>query len=332
MDVCRVDAITLAYSCLAWQNISMQHEPIAIPAGMLEYCKEALAASPEHNPVKANIVQLAPAVRLLKHSTRTNFESAVYEPVLCLVLSGSKETTLGAQTFTVKTGDCLLVSHDLTVTSRIIDAPYIALLFDVNIDILRGLYEAVADTFENLQSSSLEAHESPPALVEALWRYINESKNQRDFKFFGPLILKEIHYRLLTTAFAGMLRNLVRYDSPASMIAKAISHIKQKFREPIVVAELAEEVGMSISAFHRHFKSVTKSSPLQYQKELRLLEAHRKLKLGTPSVSSVAFEVGYESPNQFSREYHRKFGRTPKADLAPPLSPGRYSTDLPKQY
>jgi AraC-like DNA-binding protein len=83
-----------------------------------------------------------------------------------------------------------------------------------------------------------------------------------------------------------------------------------------VVAELAQEVGMSVASFHRQFKAVTASSPLQYQKNLRLLEARRLLKSGAASVSTAAYEVGYESPNQFSREYARRFGRPPKDDVA----------------
>ena len=129
------------------------------------------------------------------------------------------------------------------------------------------------------------------------------------------MLAKEIHYRLLTAPFGGMLRNLIRYDSSASAVASAIAQIRRRFRESLVVAELARDVGMSVSVFHRQFKAVTASSPLQYQKDLRLLEARRMLRTGSVSVSAVAYEVGYESPNQFSREYARKFGRPPKSDV-----------------
>lgn len=130
------------------------------------------------------------------------------------------------------------------------------------------------------------------------------------------MLAREIHYRLLTAPFGAMLRSLLRYDSSASAVASAIVQIRRRFREPLVVAELAREVGMSVSAFHRHFKAVTASSPLQYQKDLRLLEARRMLRIGTASVSTAAYEVGYESPSQFSREYRRKFGCAPKHDAA----------------
>lgn len=92
------------------------------------------------------------------------------------------------------------------------------------------------------------------------------------------MIAKEVHYRLLTASFGGMLRSLIRYDSAASAVANAIGEIRRRFRESLVVADLARRVGMSVSAFHRQFKAVTALSPLQYQKDLRLLEARRHLR------------------------------------------------------
>ncbi|HVK75157.1 MAG TPA: AraC family transcriptional regulator [Kofleriaceae bacterium] len=258
-----------------------------------------------------------PGLRLLGHPVRTEFEATLYEPVVCVVLRGRKETTFGDRTFDVSAGACLLVSHDLPVVSRIIEAPYLALLLDVNLDTLRGLYDELgAASFDKTDARALEVHDAPPPLLDALGRYVALADSSTDARVLGPMLAKEVHYRLLTAPFGGMLRSLIRYDSAASAVAKAIAQIRRRFRESLVVAELARDVGMSVSAFHRQFKAVTASSPLQYQKELRLLEARRMLKLGTVSVSAAAYEVGYESPNQFSREYARKFGRPPKHDVA----------------
>ncbi len=256
-----------------------------------------------------------PGLELLGHPVRTEFEAALYEPVVCVVLRGRKETTFGDHTFDVRAGDCLLVSHDLPVVSRIVEAPYLALLLDVNIDTLRGLYDELGPALlDKTDARALEVREAPPQLLDACGRYMAVAESPQDLKVLGPMIAKEIHYRLLTESFGGMLRSLIRYDSAASTVANAIAQIRRRYREPIVVADLAREVGMSVSAFHRQFKAVTASSPLQYQKDLRLLEARRMLRTGTASVSTVAFEIGYESPNQFSREYTRKFGWSPKHD------------------
>ena len=113
----------------------------------------------------------------------------------------------------------------------------------------------------------------------------------------------------------GMLRNLIRRDSHASAISRAIALLRRDFRSPIEIPKLASSIGMSPSSFHKHFKSITAASPLQFQKELRLLEARRLLRTGATSVSAAAFDVGYESATHFSREYARKFGAPPKQDI-----------------
>ncbi len=262
------------------------------------------------------MLPLLPGLRLVGHAVRTAFEATLYEPVLCVVLRGRKETTFGEDTFSIGAGDCLLISHDLPVVSRIIEAPYLALLLDVNTGTLRSLYEELgAMRLDDMAARALEVHLTPPLLLGALGRYVALRESVADSQVLGPLLVKELHYRLLTAPFGGMLRDLLRYDSHASAVASAIAHIRRSFREALVVAELARDVGMSVSAFHRQFKAVTASSPLQYQKELRLLEARRILRTGSISVSAAAYEVGYESPNQFSREYTRKFGHPPKNDL-----------------
>jgi AraC-like DNA-binding protein len=112
-----------------------------------------------------------------------------------------------------------------------------------------------------------------------------------------------------------MLRSLIRHDSNASAVTRAIGHIRGDIRSPIAVPELARRVGMSVSSFHKQFKTITSTTPLQYQKDLRLLEARRRLKTSGASVTTAAYDVGYESPSQFSREYSRKFGVPPSQDL-----------------
>ena len=288
----------------------------ALPPGLIERCDRAVRRAPEFNRRTPTFVSPVPGLRLLGHPAPTEFEATLYEPVVCVVLRGRKETTFGDRTFDVGAGACLLVSHDLPVVSRIIEAPYLALLLDVNLDTLRGLYDELgAASLDKTDARALEVHDAPSPLLEALGRYVALADSATDARVLGPMFAKEVHYRLLTAPFGGMLRSLLRYDSAASAVAKAIAQIRRRFRESLVVAELARDVGMSVSAFHRQFKAVTASSPLQYQKELRLLEARRMLRLGTVSVSAAAYEVGYESPNQFSREYARKFGRPPKHDV-----------------
>jgi AraC-like DNA-binding protein len=278
---------------------------------------EALRLVAPNGGLSAEAVQPLPGLKLFRAPRTTAFEATLYEPVVCLIVQGKKEVTLGTRTLQAEAGALLLVSHDLPVVSRVLKAPYLSLLLDVEIDLIRGLYDEVGDALDSENARALDVQRADEGLLGALHRYLTLAESPRDAKVLGPLIRKEIHYRLLRAPFGGMLRHLVRHDSHASAIARAIRQIREDYRSSIAVPELARSVGMSASAFHKHFKSVTATSPLQYQKDLRLLAAKRLLATGEASVTEAAFEVGYESPSQFSREYARKFGVPPsKARLA----------------
>ena len=260
---------------------------------------------------------------LLQQDVPSAFEASLYEPVLCLILQGRKQVTLGEQTLSFGPGECLLVSHDLPVRSRITKAPYLALVFEVDVATIRKLYDEVVDMpLDSEQARAAETHRADTGLLEALRRYVALADSPADAKVLGPLTAKEIHYRLLTAPFGGMLRSLIRHDSAASAIARAIGLIRRDIRSPTVIPDLARQVGMSVSSFHGHFKAITSTTPLQYQKQLRLLEARRLLQAGA-SVTTAAYDVGYESPSQFSREYARKFGVPPSADRAEAIGQAR---------
>ena len=260
-----------------------------------------------------------PGLRLIQQHATSPVEPALYEPVLCLILQGRKEVSIGDRVLSLGPGECLLVSHDLPVTSAVRRAPYLALLFDVEIAAVRRLHEEVAESAaDRARASAAETHRASPGLLDALRRYLALADSPADAKVLGPLTSQEIHYRLLTAPVGGMLRRLIRHDTSASAIARAIGHIRADIRAPIAVPELARLVGMSPSSFHQHFKRTTSTTPLQYQKELRLLEARRLLRTGGASVTGAAFEVGYESLSQFSREYARKFGVPPSEDMRDP--------------
>jgi AraC-like DNA-binding protein len=259
-----------------------------------------------------SITRPMPGLELLWHETPTAIEASIYDPVVCLILQGRKQVTLGPESWSFGPGECLLVSHDLAVRSRITRAPYLALVFSVELTALRKLYDEVAGSaLDTERARAVETHRAAPELLDALLRYLRLADTPADAAVLGPLVARELHYRLLTAPFGGMLRNLIRHDSHASAIARAIGHIRSDIRARVEIPELARRVGMSVSAFHQHFRAVTSTTPLQYQKELRLLEARRLLRAGGASVTAAALDVGYESASQFSREYTRKFGAPP---------------------
>ena len=244
-------------------------------------------------------------------------QAMVYEPSVCLILQGSKETTIGEDHLTLSAGQSVVVSHMVPVVSQVVQAtpakPYVALVFELDLGTLRSLVEEVppasGDGGRGLQVGAIDE-----ALLDAMARLFDLVDKPDEQKVMAPLISREIHFRLLLGDSGLVLRSLLDRGSAASRVSQAIAHLKERFTETMAVAELAEAAGMSLSTFHTRFKAVTAKTPLQFQKDLRLMEARRLLISGGHNVSMAAFEVGYESPTQFSREYARKFGVSPKAD------------------
>ncbi|MCP4373599.1 MAG: AraC family transcriptional regulator [Deltaproteobacteria bacterium] len=256
---------------------------------------------------------------LLKHSKTSELNATLYEPVLCLILQGAKEVATGERELRFGKGESLIVSHEIPVVSRITEAsskePYIALILGLDINIVRSLYEEFGESALSMEGAkAIEVEKANDQLLDSLYRLVESTQNEIDSLVLFTQILREVHFRLLQAPYGGMLRDLLRVDSHASNISKAITIIRRKFNEHLSVAVIAKSVGMSTSSFHQHFKTITESTPLQYQKDLRLLEARRLIKMEGESVTTAALEVGYESPNQFSREYTRKFAVNPSAD------------------
>jgi len=152
-------------------------------------------------------------------------------------------------------------------------------------------------------------------LVQSFGRLVDLLGNPQDIPILAPLVEREIAYRLLVGDQGARLRQIATTGSQSQQIARAVEWLKDNFEQPLSVEELARQVSMSISTFHHHFRSMTALSPLQYQKQLRLSEARRLMLADHLDASTVAGQVGYESPSQFSREYSRHFGAPPLRDI-----------------
>ncbi|KIC23535.1 MULTISPECIES: AraC family transcriptional regulator [unclassified Leisingera] len=255
---------------------------------------------------------------------RTEFQAMIYEPVMCLVLQGAKEAHLEDRTVRYGAGKSLIVSHALPVSAGVIDAsqykPYVSLALQLDLAMVRSLYDEIGTLPDARRTShSMSVADGDAALFDAVGRLFRLAQDPVEVQALAPLVLKEIHFRLLRAQHGGMLRQLLLHESPASRITKAIALIREQYKSPLPVADLAAEAGMSQSTFHEHFKALTSTTPLQYQKELRLMEARRLLLGGGKSVASAAYDVGYESPTQFSREYVRKFGVPPRHEKLPSI-------------
>lgn len=267
-----------------------------------------------------------PGLSVLRREAESDIESVIYEPVLCPILQGSKVTSIGDQFVELRPGDALLVSHDLPVVSRITRAsprePYLAAILALDLGLVRSLYQQVADApvletqMPETKRRSLSAGPADAAWLAPMVRYFELMDSPLDAKVLGPATLREIHYRLLLSPIGRMLRDLLVADSHANLIAKAIHRMRAEFRSPLSVSELARTAGMSVSSFHEHFRSITGTTPLQYQKDLRLIAARGLLVNKHQTVSETAYAVGYESPTHFSRDYSRKFGSPPSRDVS----------------
>jgi AraC-like DNA-binding protein len=240
----------------------------------------------------------------------------LYRPMLCLVLQGAKEATIGGQVLRYDESCYFVASLDLPASGRVVEAsperPYICLAFAIDPDHLAELLPDVPLQAEP-QAPGFAVSPVTGELLEAWLRLLKLLDSPADIPVLAPLGEREILYRLLQGPQGSTLRQIVRRDSRLSQLRRAIAWIREHFHEPIRVETLAGMAGMSPATFHRQFKAATAMSPLQYQKNLRLQEA-RRLIVATQDAARTAFAVGYESPSQFSREYSRLFGLPPARD------------------
>lgn len=265
-----------------------------------------------------------PRIAVYQRTDPGKLEAMVYDPVLCLILQGAKTTAVASQSVTLTPGRALLVSHDLPVMSRITRAsgaaPYIAVIVSLDMALLRRLHSDIAALDLPRQPlaaggpTPLMVADATPDWIDPLARYLALAADPMDRHVLGPGVLRELHYRLLMSPLGAGLGAVMQADGHAQRIAKAIAVIRRSIQAPIRVTDLARHAGMSVSAFHDRFKAVTGTTPLQYQKDLRLIDARRLVVVEARPVAEAAFAVGYESPTHFSRDYARKFGVPPSRD------------------
>ncbi|KAK0360570.1 hypothetical protein LTR94_026789 [Friedmanniomyces endolithicus] len=226
--------------------------------------------------------------------------SAMFSPMFYAVLQGVKVLRLGENRFDLSAGDCASSSFGLPFTAGLEKAtpqkPYVAIRLDLDIDLLIEVM---------LDMPRVEDH--------AFSRLVGLVSSPQDRAVLNRPYERELYYRLLQSPMGDTLRQLGQRDNRLRQIKTAADWLTSHAQAPVVVAELAASVGMSPTSFYRHFKAVTGFSPLAFQRQMRLLEARRLLASGGVSVSKVAFEAGYVSPSQFSREYKSLFGEPPAA-------------------
>ena len=255
---------------------------------------------------------------ILRETAPTPLQYAVPKPLVALVLQGGKRVTMGSRSFDFGAGDSLLVTTDVPTVSQITAAsrvlPYYSLVLELDPAVLAELVGQVGPApFETDRPVRVDPVEAEVA--DAALRLLRLLDRPDTLAVLGPQLSRELHYWLLSGRHGGAIRALGITDSHAHRIARAVAVLRRDYARPIKVEALAEAAGMSLSAFHVHFRGITSLSPLQFQKQLRLIEARRRMLAEGEAVSDAAYGVGYESVPQFTREYGRLFGQPPARDI-----------------
>ena len=277
----------------------------------------ALAAHAENRRTETGI----PRVAMVQGAIPDHELAAVYDPMINLILQGSKSMTVGSRTLHYDPATYFVMSIDLpavgVVRPSAAGAPYLAVSLTLDRHLLSNM---LADLPKPADGQSGEAAFSvaavTPELIDAWVRMLRLMKHPADIPALAPVYEREILYRVLQGPQGWMLRDIASPNTALARINLAVQWIRQEYARPLRVETLADKAALSPSAFHRHFKAVTGISPLQFQKRIRLLQARSLLIATGCKVSAAAFDVGYESATQFSREYARTFGLPPLQDVA----------------
>ncbi|MFZ3220314.1 MAG: AraC family transcriptional regulator [Rhodoferax sp.] len=277
----------------------------------------ALAAHAENRRTETGI----PRVAMVQGAIPQHQLAAVYDPMVNLILQGRKSMTVGGRSLHYDPATYFVMSVNLPAVGIVhpaaTGAPYLAVSLTLDAGVIANLLADLPDTADRLDDAAgFSVAAVTPELLDAWVRMLRLMRQPADIPALAPVYEREILYRVLQGPMGWMLRDIALPDTALARVNVAIQRIRREYAEPLGVEDLASSAAMSVSAFHRHFKAVTALSPLQYQKQIRLLQARTLLVAAGHSVTAAALEVGYQSSTQFSREYARAFGAPPRQDAA----------------
>jgi AraC-like DNA-binding protein len=258
-----------------------------------------------------------PGLTTVRATAPSGLVHAISRPLVCLVLQGSKHVTTGAQDFAFAAGDSLLITADVPTVNQItrasIAAPYLSLVLELDPAVIADLAVQMRAVLV-ADPSTVRIEPTDTEVTDAALRLMRLLDRPASVPVLHAQLVRELHYWLLTGRHGAAIQRLGWLDGHAQRVARAVAVLRAEFARPVPVERLAAVAGMSPSSFHQHFRAVTSLSPLQFQKQLRLIEARRLMLSEGVTASSAAFAVGYESVPQFTREYGRMFGLPPVRD------------------
>lgn len=256
-----------------------------------------------------------------RYTSDADPKPSFFQPVIIVVAQGRKLVRIGNNEHYYGENSCFISGIDMPITSCTMDAnekePYLSMSLYLDTSLLTTLTSKIPctpiDKSHNFTGAVVQ--DMDPDLLDAFLRLVELAEKTQRQPVIEELLLQEIHYRLLLSPFGQILQSLNTFGSQGNQIIQAVSWLKENYRTPFHVNELARKVNMASSTFHKYFKQITTLSPLQYQKQLRLNEAQSLMLSNGYDVTQAAFSVGYESATQFIREYKRLFGEAPRRDI-----------------
>jgi AraC-like DNA-binding protein len=282
-----------------------------------EFLKEKiLHALPEAGDFSPSI----PGLTFFRRDTINERENCVYSPVIALVVQGAKRSIIGSGEHQYGEGYCFISCVDMPgmtmVTKASKEKPFLSLSLFLDRHIITRLLAETGNApgGESL-STAVSLEKVRPDVLDAFGRLADTIEKPEQMLILAPMIIREIHYRVLAGPQGSVLRTFGASRTQGGRIAEAISWLRKNYAKPLSADELADKVNMSLPTFNRYFRQVTTISPLQFRKRLRLLEAQRLMVAKGEDATRAALAVGYESVTQFNREYKRFFGSPPRRDV-----------------
>jgi AraC-like DNA-binding protein len=258
---------------------------------------------------------------LFRHTAPSACYPATCEPSLSIVVQGRKLINLGGTEYLCDESSFLVSSIDVPIQSQILEAseaaPLLAMRFRLDVTAVQEILsrEDLPEPEGVSQRRGLAVGETTVGLLAAASRLLELLDSPEDIPFLAPLIQREIAYRILRTPQGERLRAIATRGDLSNRTARAIAWLRTNYTKPLHMEELAGIARMGVSTLHHQFRALTAMSPLQYQKQLRLQAARQRMLTDGIDVTNAAYEVGYESVSQFSREYSRFFGQPPVRDI-----------------
>lgn len=261
-----------------------------------------------------------PGLTLLRSEQRKPPTLRIFKPALCIVLQGTKSSLFGGRQYDYGPGQALVVNVEMPAMSQISQAspaePYLGLVIELDLAVMQSVLEKLPQsTPQERPARAVFLTHFDGALSDCVLRMVRLLETPEAVDVLAPLIMRELSYWLLAGPQGSEIAQLALAGDHTKRVIDAIHVLREGYTQTMRIETLAAVAKLSVSAFHRQFKALTAMTPLQYQKQLRLVAAQNLLLAGSANAETVALAVGYESPSQFSREYSRMYGFPPRQSI-----------------